>query len=151
MTAPVGGLLVMHATAVAWAGRAVLIRGASGSGKSALGLELMALGAALVADDRTELRPDRGGLLASCPPAIRGLIEARGVGILRAEAVEEARVALIADLDREEAERLPPWREEVLLGRPLPVLHKPLKGRFAVAILQYLKAGRAVPAPQRQS
>lgn len=143
-----GGRIVLHATAVAWEGRAVLICGASGTGKSALGLEMMAWGARLVADDRTELRVEGGRVLARCPGAIRGLIEARGVGLLRAESVEEAEVALVADLDAPEPERLPPWREAVLCGVALPVLHKPLKGHSAAAILQYLKAGRAVPAPQ---
>ena len=143
-----GPPLVLHATTVAWDGRAVLIRGASGAGKSELGLELLAWGCVLVADDRTELARRGGRLVARCPGPIRGLIEARGVGLLRAEAVLEAEVALVADLDREEGERLPPWRGEAVLGLSVPLLHKPLKGRFAPAILQYLKAGRAVPAPQ---
>lgn len=141
--------LVLHATTVAWNGRAVLIRGPSGAGKSALGLELMAWGCALVADDRTELRAGHERLLARCPPAIEGLIEARGIGLLRAEAVEEAVVALVLDLGREEAERLPLWREDTILGVRVPVLWRPLNGPLAAAILQYLKGGRAVPAPDR--
>ena len=127
----------------------MLIRGASGTGKSALGLELMALGLRLVADDRTELSREDGRVVARCPAAIRGLIEARGVGILRAEALAAAAVALVVELDETEAERLPPWREAVLLGVPLPCLHKPLNGHFAAAIFQYVKAGRSVPAPPR--
>lgn len=127
----------------------MLIRGPSGAGKSALGLELMALGLRLVADDRTELARQGARVVARCPPAIRGLIEARGVGILRAEALEEAGVALVVDLGEAEAERLPPWREAELLGVALPCLHKPLTGHFAAAICQYLKAGRNDPAPPR--
>jgi HPr kinase/phosphorylase len=143
--------LVLHATTVAWRGRAVLIRGASGSGKSSLGLELLSLGARLVADDRTELRPGDGQVLARCPPSIRGLIEARYVGLLKARTVEEAVVHLVVDLDQAETERLPAWREVVILGVPLPCLHKAATGHFAPAILQYLKGGRSVPAPQRPS
>lgn len=126
----------------------MLIRGPSGAGKSSLGLELMAGGARLVADDRTELSREGERLVARCPAAIRGLIEARGVGILRAEPVGAA-VELVVDLGEEEPERLPPWREAVLLGLPLPCLHKPLTGHFAAAILQYLKGGRSVPAHPR--
>lgn len=140
--------VVLHATTVAWEGRAVMIRGASGSGKSGLGLELLAWGCTLVADDRTELWVEAGRLRARGPAAIRGLIEARGVGILRAEATEEADVVMLADLDREETERLPPWHEETILGIRLPVLHKPLNGPFAAALLQYLRGGRASPAPE---
>lgn len=144
--------LLLHATTVALEpgrgmgpGGAVVITGAPGSGKSRLALELMAGGARLVADDRTELRAEGGRLLARAPEAIRGLVEARGVGLLRAEALAEAEVVALADLDREEAERLPPVREEILLGVPLPVLHKPATGGFAPALLQYLKAGRIDP------
>jgi len=140
---------VLHATTVAWRRRGVLIRGASGSGKSALGLELLAWGCRLVADDRTEVRAEGGRLLARCPPAIRGLIEARGVGLLEARSVEEAELALVVDLDRTETERLPPWREAAILGLPLPCLHKPATGPIAAAILQYLKAGRREPADPR--
>lgn len=139
---------MLHASAVALGGRAVLIRGASGSGKSALALELMAGGAGLVADDRTELWVEGGRLRARAPAAIRGLVEARGVGLLRA-AAEEAEVALVADLDRVEAGRLPPWREALVLGVPLPLLHKPATGGFAPALLQYLRAGRAHPSDPR--
>lgn len=144
-----GGQMVLHATCVAWEGRAVLIRGAAGAGKSALALELMAWGATLVADDRTELRPRDGTLWARCPPSIRGLIEARGVGILRADSLPEARLVLVADLDGAEPERLPPWRTARLMGRDIPILQKPLNGHFAAPILQYLKAGRAEPALRR--
>ncbi len=140
---------VLHATTVDWGGRAVLIRGTAGAGKSALALELLAWGARLVADDRTELRAEDGRLRARCPPAIRGLIEAREVGILRADWVEEAEVVVLADLDPKETARLPPWREEVVLGVPLPCLHNPATGHFAPALLQYLKVGRADPAPSR--
>ena len=141
--------VLLHATCVAWEGRAVLIRGVSGAGKSALGLELMAGGCGLVADDRTELWAGEGRLVARCPPAIRGLIEARGVGILRAEAVEEAEVVVVADLDEAERERLPPWRSVTLLDVTVPLLRKPLNGTFGGPILQFLKAGRAGPAPPR--
>ena len=126
----------------------MLIRGPSGSGKSSLALELMAWGARLVADDRTEVSREGGRVMARCPAAIRGLIEARGVGLLRAEAVEAA-VELVVDLGELEAERLPPWREAVVLEVRLPCLHKPLTGHFAAAICQYLKGGRSVPAHPR--
>ncbi len=134
--------LILHATTVAVAGRAVLITGRSGAGKSALGLELLARGARLVADDRTILRIAGGGLLASAPPNLGGLIEARFVGLLRAEPLSEAPVALAIDLDRTETERLPPRRRVAYLGQDVALLHKSEADHFPAAILQYLSGGR---------
>ena len=81
---------VIHASCVALGRSAVLLVGPSGSGKSALALELMALGAELVADDRTVLSLHDTGLIASCPASIRGRIDARGVGLLAADTVARA-------------------------------------------------------------
>ena len=80
--------LTLHATCVAVEGRGVLITGPSGAGKSSLALALMAYGARLVADDRVTLSQVDGALWATCPPTIRGMIEARGIGLLNADALE---------------------------------------------------------------
>jgi HPr kinase/phosphorylase len=121
----------------------VLILGASGSGKSALALSLMALGLKLVADDRVTLARDGDHLSAACPPAILGRIEARFVGILSAPALPEARIALAVDLDRTETERLPPRRSTNMLGLDIPLLHNVDTHHFPPAILGYLFGGRA--------
>lgn len=138
-----GGVQRIHASAVACRGRGLLILGASGSGKSALALELMARGAALVSDDQVELSAERGRLVARAPAAIRGRIEARFVGILNADAADRAEVALAVDLDEAETERLPPRRSKKLLGVTVPLLHNAANPSFPAAILQYLKAGRS--------
>ncbi len=134
---------ILHASCVAAGQRAVLITGAAGSGKSGLALMLMAFGATLVSDDRTVLHRDGGDyggdLLASAPPSIAGLIEARGVGILKAAAQTVVPVRLVIDLDRTETKRLPEPRDTVLMGASLPLLHKVNSPHFAPAILQYLK------------
>jgi HPr kinase/phosphorylase len=130
----------VHATTVSVAGRGLLILGPSGSGKSALALQLMALGAGLVADDRTILTvTTAGGLVATCPPAIRGLIEARGLGLLHTTPLEAAPLAAAVDLGQTETQRLPGPRHILLLGRPLPLLLKVESGYFAAAILHYMK------------
>lgn len=133
---------IVHASCVAVQGRAVLIRGASGTGKSALALHLMALGAGLVADDRTCLQAREGQVIASCPEALGGLIEARFVGLLRAAPAPPAPLALVVDLDRVETRRLPPPRNTALLGQQIPLLHKVDHAHFPASILQYLKGGR---------
>src|SRR5437588_5560986 len=90
--------VLMHGTAVAIDGRGVLLRGPSGSGKSDLALRLIDAGARLVADDQTELRRDGDAIIARAPPTIAGMIEVRGLGIVRIEALPAAPVALLVDL-----------------------------------------------------
>ena len=112
----------LHASCVAIGGRAVLIAGRSGAGKSDLALRLIDEGAALVSDDYTIVRREGGRLLASAPPNIAGRIEVRGVGIVRLPAAGEAPVCLFADLDRE-VERLPEERPpQMVAGVGVPLI-----------------------------
>lgn len=90
----------LHASAVAIDGRAVLIGGRSGQGKSDLALRLIDRGAQLVSDDYTFVRRESGWLLASPPARIEGKIEVRGVGILELAFQSDVPVALFVDLDR---------------------------------------------------
>ena len=62
----------VHASAVAADGRAVLITGPSGSGKSDLALRLLDRGFTLVSDDQTIVRREGSKLIASAPPNIAG-------------------------------------------------------------------------------
>src|SRR5690242_15333380 len=106
---------VVHATAVAIDGRAVLLGGPSGSGKSDLALRLIDAGARLVADDQSELSRRGDVLVVRAPATIFGLIEARGLGILRLDALGEASVALIAELvPADRIERMPPRRTRTI-------------------------------------
>jgi serine kinase of HPr protein (carbohydrate metabolism regulator) len=123
--------MLVHATCVAFRSRgrswrAVLLRGASGAGKSDLALRLIEAGARLVADDQTELVRRGNSVVASAPARIAGLIEARGVGILklaRDQVVARAPVALLVDLaPPERIERLPESARARLLGVDLPAL-----------------------------
>ncbi|MEO0752468.1 MAG: HPr kinase/phosphatase C-terminal domain-containing protein [Pseudomonadota bacterium] len=131
-----------HASCVAFGGRAVLIEGASGSGKSGLALQLMALGAGLVSDDRTTLWRDGDALMADVPERLDGLIEAREVGILRVRTTGATPVALVVDLDICETDRLPPHRETRILDCVIPVLRKSELPHFPAAILTYLRGQR---------
>lgn len=110
----------IHATCVLLDAGGVLLRGPSGSGKSDLALRLTDRGAHLVADDRVEIRRQDGWILAEAPANLRGLIEVRGVGIVRMPYVAEARIVLVADLVAGDAvERMPEDTETVLLGEPV--------------------------------
>ena len=82
--------ILLHATAVAIDGQAVLLDGPPGSGKSDLALRLIDAGGRLVADDQSELSRCGDVLMVSAPAPIAGLIEARGLGILRLDGGEIA-------------------------------------------------------------
>ncbi len=94
----------VHATGIVLGGAGVLLRGPSGAGKSLLALELLDrqamrhLEGFLIADDRIDLTRTRNALSMSAPPAIAGLIELRGRGIVRRPFVQAARLHLVADL-----------------------------------------------------
>jgi len=79
-----------YASCVARDGDAILLCGPSGSGKSTLALQLMERGFSLVSDDRVQMN----GRLVSPPSALEGLLEVRGVGIIRTPFVTNARVIL---------------------------------------------------------
>jgi HPr kinase/phosphorylase len=134
--------MLIHASCVAVDGRGLLIMGPAGSGKSALALQLMALGADLVADDQAELALNGDQVIARCPLALQGLIEARGVGILRARAIPQAEIALVADLSQPEPDRLPPRRSITLLGKTLDLVLGRGNPHFPASVLCYLQGSR---------
>ena len=112
----------MHANCVAIDGRAVLITGASGAGKSDLSLRLIDRGFVLVADDQTIIRKAGEKLFASVPPTIAGKLEIRGVGIVTMPTVADMPVALLVELTSE-IQRLPDGnRERPVLGVALPLI-----------------------------
>jgi HPr kinase/phosphorylase len=133
---------VLHASCVAFDGAGVLILGPSGAGKSTLALQLMALGAALVADDRTALAVDAGRVRATAPPGLPACIEARGIGLLAAPLAGPVPLALVVDLGRHEAERLPPRRTWHWGQVAVDCIHGPATGYFPAAIRQYVIGGR---------
>jgi HPr kinase/phosphorylase len=104
---------------------------------------LMAMGGQLVADDRVRLWREGDAVLADAPDTLRGRVEARGVGILRADPAGPTRLALVVDLSRVDEQRLPPCRTRELLGVRLPLVLGSDQPHFHAALRQYLIAGRA--------
>ena len=145
----------MHASAVLVGARAVLIRGPSGAGKSRLALELIEaaraghlLFARLVADDRVHLEAAGGRLLVRPADALAGLIEVRGVGILRLVHEPSAVVGLVVDLGAD-AERLPQAakRQTELEGITLPRLAVAPDAAALPAVLALLTSSPSLPSP----
>jgi len=134
-------MLTAHATCIAIDGYGILLRGPSGSGKSDLALRAIADGAHLVADDQVLLARDGDAVIGSAPPALQGLIEIRGLGIMRMNADAQARIALVADMTAVAAiDRMPEPRLCQLAGVDLPSFaldpfqaSAPAKLRFALA------------------
>ena len=112
----------VHASTVASEGRAVLITGPSGSGKSDLTLRLIDRGFTLVSDDQTIVKRDGERLVATPPPTIAGKLEIRGIGIMEMDCVSDVPVALIVELTSE-IQRIPDdSRERPILGVRLPLI-----------------------------
>jgi serine kinase of HPr protein (carbohydrate metabolism regulator) len=124
------GRPTIHASAALYDGRGVLVRGASGAGKSRLVLDLIddavARGrdAALIADDRVEVEARHGRLLARAPRAIAGLVELRGFGMVRMTHETACVVGLVVDIEETQPPRMPEDEARIadIAGIPLPCL-----------------------------
>jgi HPr kinase/phosphorylase len=131
---------LLHATCIEIDGHGVLLRGRSGSGKSDLALRLIDSGAVLVSDDQVRVEAGDGRLCASAPPAIAGLLEVRGLGLVRLPYRQAVALALVVDLvPPDGVERLPEDASVELEGGRLPLVwlapfeaSAPAKVRLAV-------------------
>lgn len=118
-----------HANCVVVDGVGVLLRGPSASGKSDLSLRLIDAGAQLVADDYTQLELRDGRVVASAPAAIAGMIEVRGIGLVKVSNIASAEIGVVIDLMASDSiERAPTPTVCTYLGVQLPL--------YAVAALE---------------
>lgn len=124
-------MILRQSTAVSIGGRALLIEGPPGAGKSSLALALIDRGAVLIGDDGVALEGRGGALWALPPPATLGLIEVRNVGLVTLP-VTEAPVALVVAL-RENAPRFVEQANTVsMAGRDIPLLAFDPRGPAAI-------------------
>ena len=114
----------VHATLVEYQNQGVMIIGPSGSGKSDLALRLIEKGGRLVADDQVFLRHQHGVVRGYAPEILRGLLEVRGVGILRVPYHESFPIHLVIDLGKKDSyERLPESETFIILEKKIPKFH----------------------------
>ena len=132
----------IHATAVLLDGKCVVLRGPSGSGKSDLALRLIDEGAMLIADDRVDVKITNGQLHCAPLENLAGMIEVRGIGIVKQDFAPTAPVALVVDLVALDDEtRLPDSLTHEFFGQNLRYLKlfafaasSPAKIRLALTV-----------------
>lgn len=145
----------IHGSAFVYQGRGCLLLGESGSGKSRLLAEAILHRAHPIADDRVRLCTISGNLVARSVPNLCGVIELRGLGIIRrADMVESHPIHLVVELSEAYADKraLEPYSRDVM-GIKVPCLQLPPPPTLSVAtLLLYLQAmqeGRILPADWR--
>ena len=122
-------------TSISLGGCGILLRGDSETGKSDLALRLIDAGGELISDDYTDLAAEDGRLVATAPASLHGLIEVRGLGIVRLPAGPAAPLVAVIDLvaNEDRVERMPPPRTETILGLAMPIFQVAALEASAVA------------------
>lgn len=120
----------VHGSCVDFEGKAVLVIGPSGSGKSSFALELIALGGVLISDDQVVLSKSKQNITVKTPPHLGGMIEARGIGLLKCSYIQSSHLNLVVDMSIKPQSRMPKPRTihvgnvhiDVIAGQAVPNL-----------------------------
>jgi len=112
----------LHATAVEIDGQAILLTGASASGKSDLALRLIDRGARLVGDDAVHCLESGGVLQVKGATPLSGRLEVRGIGIFEMDAAEQSPLRLIVELGGDGVRHPESWPLREVAGWSVPVL-----------------------------
>lgn len=141
----------IHGSAFAYLGVGCLILGEPGSGKSRLLAEALMLGAELIGDDQLLLTAEGQGLIASPAPTIAGVMEVRGLGLIRRSYVpsHHLHIAVKFITAADHTPSAPAASELAIAGVSLPVHPLPASPPVGAAgLLLFLRAmqeGRVLP------
>jgi HPr kinase/phosphorylase len=124
-----------HGVFLSLFGKGVLLRGASGCGKSECALALLDRGHYLIADDAPEFYVNGNQVVGRCSCSLQNLLEVRGLGIVDVcqifgpeIVILENTLDLILDLKTEDPPPsfdrplTPKLDNEIILGTPVPRL-----------------------------
>ena len=128
----------IHGTSVAIENNGILIIGKSGKGKSDLALRLIDSGATLIADDITVCVSKKNKIFLYPDEQIKGIIEIRGVGLMKVQYIEGIELKLVIDLNSKNLDRLPKKSEKKnIMGIKLPIIFLSAKEASAVAKVKF--------------
>lgn len=97
-----------HGSCIKYQDKGILILGPSGSGKSDLALRLIDDGGVLISDDYVEIEYKDGAIIANTAPNIGGMIEVRGIGLIKLDYLKSSPLHLVLDLvQMKEIDRIP--------------------------------------------
>ena len=116
-------MFIIHSTAISLNGDGILIKGPSGSGKTDLALRLIESGGKLISDDQVIIKKKAKRLFLSSPKKLNGLMQLSGIGIVKADSVQNIPLELVVKLQpNKNLDPFPINKEEIIKDLSIPVL-----------------------------
>ena len=116
-------MFIIHSTAISLNGDGILIIGPSGSGKTDLALRLIESGGTLISDDQVIVKRKAKRLFLSSPKKLNGLMQLSGIGIVKADYVQNIPLELVVKLQPyKNLDPFPINKEEIIKDLSIPVL-----------------------------
>lgn len=130
----------IHASCVCIRNKGILFLGDSGSGKSDISLRLITdYKATLIGDDRIDIIAKGNNIIASAPKNLSGLLEVRGVGIIKVKTKKKNKIDLAVFLTQDKIERMPEPLYYELLDKKIPLINiNPFEASATAKILAAL-------------
>lgn len=117
-------MFLIHSTAISLNGDGILIKGPSGSGKTDLALRLIESGGKLISDDQVIIKRKAKKLFLSSPKELNGLIQLSGIGIVKADYVQNIPLELVVKLQPyKNLDPFPINKEEIIKDLSIPALN----------------------------